>query len=143
MTVRAFALRLAPHVTMPSTSVLLPPLLWHPSPESSPLYFPPSPPIHILASCSATVPSFFATIISRPPQSPHRPLLPPLPSPLHCQFAPSASSCSPASFAPATVSFAPSPRLLRHILLLFRHHIICCSGPLLCKIETASKLKQK
>jgi len=111
--------------------------------KSFPLYFPPSAPIHILVSCSAAVPSSSATIIYRPPQSPHRPLLTPLPSPLHCQFAPSASSSSAASFVPATVSFASPPRLLHHIFLLFCHRLICCPGPLLRKIETASKLKQK
>ena len=86
--------------------------------KSFPLYFPPSAPIHILVSCSAAVPSSSATIIYRPPRLPHRPLLPPLPSPVYCQFPPSAS------FVPATVSCASSPRLLRHILLLFRHRLI-------------------
>jgi len=117
---------LVPRVTMPSTSIRLPPLLCYPSPRILPPLF---PSIHILASCSATVPSFFATIISRPPQSPHRPLLPPLPSPLHCQFAPSVSTCSTASLAPATVFFASPPQLLSHILLLFRHSL---RPPLLC-----------
>ena len=124
---------------MPSTSVQLPPLLWYPSPRIPPLYFPPSAPIHLLASCSAAVPSSSTTIIYCPPQSPHRPLLPPLPSPLHCQFTPSVSTCSTASLAPATVFFASPPQLLTHILLLFRHRLICCPGPLLRKIETASK----
>ena len=87
---------------MPSTSVCLPPLLCYPSPRILPPLF---PSIHILVSCSAAVPSSSATIIYRPPQSPHRPLLPPLPSPLHCQFAPSASSCSAASFVAFSSSF--------------------------------------
>ena len=133
-------LRLVPRVMMPSTSVWLPPLLCYPSPRILPPLF---PSIHILASCSAAVPSSSATIIYRPPQSPHRPLLPPLPSPLHCQFTPSASSCSTASFAPATVSFASPPRLLRNISLLFHHRFICCPGPLLHKNWNSIQIKTK
>ena len=94
MTVRAFALRLAPHVTMPSTSVLLPPLLWYPSPRILPSLLPPvrpNPHPRLMLSC-------------RPLLLRHH----------HLLSTPIASSPHPAA---TTISFALPIRPLRLLLL--------------------------
>ena len=104
MTVRAFALCHA--LQCPPPLSYCPHCFGIHRRESSPLYFPPSAPIHILASCSAAVPSSSTTtVIYCTPQSPHRPLLPPLTSPLYCQFSPPPPPAPP----PAPSSPLPSP----------------------------------
>ena len=135
-----------PRVTMPSTSVRLPPLLWYPSPQianpppstfprppqstssphaqlPSPPSSPPSSPVHpnrlIAPSCRHY---HLLCIVNSPPPPPPapRPPSPPLPSPLHLLLESSVTSRSCSTIA-SSAALVPSST----------------------KIETASKLKQK